>query len=65
MSSDDEETICRTCCTVLSSDVKFRAIFKAGRIMGTISTLADIISGLFGHLEVCFHFLFNSIYLFL
>lgn len=61
MSSDDLETCCRTCCTILNPNVKFQAIFKAGRIMGTISTLADIISGLFGHLEVCFvNFLFFS-----
>lgn len=58
MSSDDLETFCRTCCIVLNSDVKFQAIFKAGRIMGTISTLADIISGLFGHLEVCLSIFF-------
>lgn len=57
MSSEDVEQICRTCCTVLNPDVKFRSIFKAGRIMGDISTLADIISGLFGQLEVCLHFL--------
>lgn len=60
MSSDDLETVCRTCCIVLNSDVKFQAIFKAGRIMGTISTLADIISGLFGHLEVCLYIFFSS-----
>lgn len=58
MSSEDVKTICRTCCTVLSADVKFRAIFKAGRILGNISTLADIISSLFGQLEVCFSFFF-------
>lgn len=53
MSSDEVEIsyICRACCNS-SPDEKFRSIFKAGRIMGSILTLADIISGLFGQIEI-------------